>query len=394
MSLRERVNGVRDRVRGAATSRESLAIGVGATAFVVVGVVALFVFGTSEQPITGPGSLGQFAAIAGAITAVVVFVVTWLLVIRRRLRQRTIVGALIDLVALAIAHTVICLLLWLVLGQIMELSFKGALVYAVPAAMLAGGAAAISGYFVFLSAWGMNGMRLAGVLAVFLVVGAVASMMTASDPHWWQKNLSALGMTDDVSSFAFNLTLIVAGLLVTTIARYSTAALVRIPRRVGVEVVRWTLVALGVLLACVGIFPVDKFFILHNSVACGMVVAYLVITVGLRWFIPELPRSFVALGIVFLVVIVVAAIFFVVGYYNLTAVEMIAAVLIFSWLIVFLRIVSATSNDLETAANTQVAAKEAPTVGRHARADVDLTDLDDPAAALALGDAADTAGAS
>ncbi|MHA7985021.1 DUF998 domain-containing protein [Rathayibacter sp. CAU 1779] len=393
MSLRERVDSVRESARGAATSRESVALGVGATAFVIVAVAALFVFGTSEQPITGPGSLGQFASIASAVTAVVVFVVTWLLVVRGRLQQHTIVGVLIDLVALTIAHTVICLLLWLVLGQVMELSFKGAVVYALPAAVLAGGAAAISGYFVFLSAWGMNGMRLAGVLAVFLVLGAVASMITASDPHWWQKNLSALGMTNDVSSFAFNLTLIVAGLLVTTIARYATAALVRIPRRVGVEVVRWLLVALGLLLACVGIFPVDRFFVVHNSVACGMVVAYLVITVGLRWFIPELPRTFVALGIVFLLAIVVAAVFFAVGYYNLTAVEMIAAVLIFSWLIVFLRTVSATSNDLETASHAVEIPREAPTVGRHARADVDLTDLDDPAAALALGDAADTAGA-
>jgi hypothetical protein len=36
-------------------------------------------------------------------------------------------------------------------------------------------------------------------------------------------------------------------------------------------------------------------------------------------------------------VIVVLAVFFVTGYYNLTAVELVAGVLIFSWIIVFLR---------------------------------------------------------
>ncbi|WP_424936468.1 MULTISPECIES: hypothetical protein [Bacteria] len=36
-------------------------------------------------------------------------------------------------------------------------------------------------------------------------------------------------------------------------------------------------------------------------------------------------------------VIALLAILFAVGYYNLTAVELIAAVLIFSWIIVFLR---------------------------------------------------------
>jgi hypothetical protein len=34
---------------------------------------------------------------------------------------------------------------------------------------------------------------------------------------------------------------------------------------------------------------------------------------------------------------VVVAVFFAVGYYNLTAVELVAGLLIFSWIIVFLR---------------------------------------------------------
>ncbi|MGO3234381.1 MAG: hypothetical protein ACTIKT_13020, partial [Microbacterium sp.] len=40
---------------------------------------------------------------------------------------------------------------------------------------------------------------------------------------------------------------------------------------------------------------------------------------------------------VYVAVIALLAIFFVTGYYNLTAVELIAAILIFSWIIVFLR---------------------------------------------------------
>jgi hypothetical protein len=50
-----------------------------------------------------------------------------------------------------------------------------------------------------------------------------------------------------------------------------------------------------------------------------------------------MPRVFVLLGYVFVGVIVLLAIFFAVGYYNLTAVELVAGVLIFSWIIVFLR---------------------------------------------------------
>jgi hypothetical protein len=43
------------------------------------------------------------------------------------------------------------------------------------------------------------------------------------------------------------------------------------------------------------------------------------------------------MGYAYVAVIVLLGIFFATGYYNLTAVELIAAILIFSWIIVFLR---------------------------------------------------------
>jgi len=68
-----------------------------------------------------------------------------------------------------------------------------------------------------------------------------------------------------------------------------------------------------------------------------MTVAFAVIVVGLPWFVRTIPRVFVVLGWIYVLVIVLLGVFFAVGYYNLTAVELIAAVLIFSWIIVFLR---------------------------------------------------------
>ena len=94
------------------------------------------------------------------------------------------------------------------------------------------------------------------------------------------------------------------------------------------------------LLACVGVFPVDAFFLLHNTVATGMTVAFAIIVVGLPWFLRRISRVFVVLGWVYVAVIALLGIFFATGYYNLTAVELIAAVLIFSWIILFLRAAS------------------------------------------------------
>ena len=53
--------------------------------------------------------------------------------------------------------------------------------------------------------------------------------------------------------------------------------------------------------------------------------------------LPRISKVFIALGYAYVAVIVLLAVFFATGYYNLTAVELIPAVLIFSWIIVFLR---------------------------------------------------------
>ena len=69
-------------------------------------------------------------------------------------------------------------------------------------------------------------------------------------------------MSDDISApQRFNLTLIIAGVMVTTIAHYATAFLPHSTpaEKRGRSLVRFGLVLLGILLACVGIFPVDEF---------------------------------------------------------------------------------------------------------------------------------------
>jgi len=250
----------------------------------------------------------------------------------------------VDIAALALAHGVIALLTWTLLADVFERGFVGAEVFAVPLLALSGTAAAISAYVVFYSATHMSLSLLAVVLAVFLVEGVMASTLTSSDPHWWEMNLSALGMTDDLSAFAFNLTLIVAGIIVTTLARYATREIPTTHPR-GARNVRACLIVVGVFLACVGIFHVDEHFWVHNSVATGMAIAFAVAAIRLPVWIPGMPRAFVLLGWLFLAAIAVLGVFFAVGYYTLTAVELVAGLLIFSWIILFLRNAAALQQD-------------------------------------------------
>lgn len=323
-----------------ARARESLALAVGTIAFLVTALVALLVFRFQSAPIAGPDSVGQFAALAGAVTAILGFVAGRYIVSGHPMRAVDV----FDVGALALAHGVIALLTWTLLADIMADSFVGAVVFALPLIVLAGAVAAVTGYTAFLSATHMDLSLLATVLAVFLVEGVIASMLTSSDPLWWQKNLSALGMTDDLSAMAFNLTLVVAGAIVTTLARYATGGIPS-PRAHGVRNVRICLLVVGVFLACVGIFHVDEHFWIHNCVATGMAIAFAVAAIRMPAWIPGMPRGFVVVGWAFLAVIAVLGVFFAVGYYTLTAVELLAGLMIFSWIILFIRSAAALQAD-------------------------------------------------
>lgn len=329
-------------------SLESLSLGFAAVAFVVVALIALAAFGFQAAPIAGPGSVGQFAAIASAAVALVAVIAGRYLLHERGPHGRLHVLDHVDILALAIAHAVIALLGWTLLAVILEQAFIGAEVFALPTLVLSGAAAAMTAYIAFYSASHMDLQLLAAVLAVFLVLGVLASMLTASDPTWWKDNLSALGMTTNVSALAFNLTLIVAGFLVTTLARYATRG-IPTANPVGVGRVRVALIVVGIFLALVGVFPVNLFFGIHTGVASGMVVAYGVLVIGLPRWITGMPRAFVLIGWLFLAVTLVLALLFAIGYYTLTAVELVAGILVFTWIVLFIRNASALEQDARPA---------------------------------------------
>jgi hypothetical membrane protein len=347
-------------------SLESSALLVGAVAFVLAAIAAAIAFWGRDLPIAGPGSIGQFVALGAAVITIPVFMAARALRDADardggRARRPDVPGVRphwYDIGALALAHAVIALLGWLGIASLLDRSFTGAVVFTFPAIMLAAVAIAVTAYAIFLTAMSLTLMRLSVTLVVFLAVGTLASMLSATDPLWWQKNLSTLGVSDDISALAFNLTLIIAGVIVTTIAHFATAGIpAGTPKEVrGRNVVRGGLVLIGVLLACVGIFPVDRFLAIHNLSATGMVIVYVVLVIGLRRFIPAMPRVFVLLGYVFVGVIVVLAVLFATGYYNLTAVELVAFLLVFSWLVVFLR---NTSGMVQQRAESSAAASTA-----------------------------------
>ncbi|WP_247597356.1 hypothetical protein [Leifsonia sp. PS1209] len=348
-------------------SAEGAAIVAGGGAFVLALVVALPLFWGASLAIAGPDSLGQFVAIAAGVIAALAYVAgrLWTREGPRPFRApaaastegdragRATAADVFDTIVIALAHGVIALLGWLALSAVLDNGFQDATVYFLSAAALAAVACAVTAYIVFLSSVQMDLMRLSTVLAVFVIVGILTAMLSAPDPHWWMLHLSALGMSSSVSSFSFNLTLIIAGVIVTALARYATdtrglvapaddrpearrsrAALIR---------VRVALILIGVLLAGVGLFPLNVSAVLHNVSAVGMVLTFSLVVFWVRAALPQAPASFFVLGYVFFATIVVMLLFYVVGYYVLTATELVAGVVVFSWLIVYLRVSGAAT---------------------------------------------------
>ncbi|MGO4594532.1 DUF998 domain-containing protein [Leifsonia sp. 2TAF2] len=340
--------------RAAALNLEGAAIVIGGIALVVGVLVSLPFFWGRSVPIAGPSSLSQLLAIVAGVVGVLAYVVgrlwhrTALSPFGGRPDRepgatsapRSIGGAgVFDTVVIALAHGIIALLGWIVLGAVLADSFTDAVVYFVSATVLTGVAVGVTAYAVFLSATRMDLMRMSSVLAVFAIVGLLVAMLSAPDPHWWKLHLSALGMSDSISSLTFNVTLILAGLMLAAIARYATdLSGTAVGPRSAILRVRVCLILIGVFLAGVGLFPLDVSQVLHNVSAVGMLIAFSLLIFWVPKALPEAPRPFLIFGYACFGAVALAAIFFVTGYYVLTATELIAGVIVLGWLTVYLRV--------------------------------------------------------
>lgn len=340
-----------------ATGTESRAIVYAIAGFIIGGLVGLFVL-ADTVPISGRGSLGDATAVTCAILALVVFVASYLLSLgqpgREWFREIHLARKILNVAALGFAHAAIALLAWAVLFVVFQQAFIDAEISRFFGAVLLGAASTVTCYLVYLSGSLMTTSRLILTLVAFLALGVVTSMLTTSDPYWWQKNISALGTGDNFSGATFNLTLLIAGILLSSLADYLTSDLTRSTLMPGVDdaglrvranQIKIALIVLGVCLAGVGVFPVDDRQLIHIAVSIGMVLAFGFLVIRLPWLVPGLPRAFFLVGYIFLAIIVFASVLFFVGYWALTAMELIAFAFVFTWLIVLIRNVAAAESD-------------------------------------------------
>lgn len=308
-------------------------------------IAETLVFPAPRAPLWGESSVGVVAALSSAVLGGAVFAAAYVLAnrgtVRWRLRGR--LRRILDLTGLTFTAAGVALLLVSSVYAVLQLAFRDLDLDRASATAIAAATVGAFCYALVALAEEITSTRLATLLGLFLIAGTFGAMLNADDPSWWQHNFSTLGMGGASSASLFNLTVIVAGLVLVTLADYLTIDLrprlrQATLRRRSVLVVRVLLVAVGLCLVGVGVVPVSVSVAAHNAFAYTLLAGFGVLIVAAPILLDDLSPSFGTTSIVFAgILVVVALLFWPIGYFNLTAVEFIAVLVVFTWVIAFTR---------------------------------------------------------
>ncbi|KRK35421.1 hypothetical protein [Loigolactobacillus bifermentans] len=177
-------------------------------------------------------------------------------------------------------------------------------------------------------------------LMLVIIGGTLIAMAANGQRRWWQYNLSFLGTKLASNSWQFNLTLIFSALIVVALVDHLFILLrERYGASARLQVLRVLMTLMAVDLGLIGVFPNDqRYHWLHDQVANLLIYFALVIMISLHWLLPQIPKSFLQLSLLLGGVLVGLDIAFqVVGYLSLTAFELSAFSLAFSWVLLLFR---------------------------------------------------------
>lgn len=357
---------------GADLRVETEAVVAGVIAAVAGAIVALVLFLGTLTPLWTLGrSVGVVAGLSVLVAGVVGSATAYLRSRRspgqewRRHLPRW--KSIVDVTTVALVHASIGAILTVAIFVVLQRSFAGLEVDAFIGTLSVVASAGFAAYLVYSSASTITTRKMSTLLVSFMAVATLASISAVEDPMWWQYHFSQLGISDDFSATLFNGTLIVAGFFVTTFSLYLSRDLTTLVDR-GVLVRRWAprfygsvFVILGLMLAGVGLFPLDVSIAMHNGCAAGMAASFAAMVLGSPAILHGLPRRFfVFCYATFGLLIGGFLLYAPIAYWNLTAFELVAFSLIFGWITVFIRFVNALTTHPSDAPPSSPSATEPP----------------------------------
>ncbi|USS87995.1 DUF998 domain-containing protein [Fructilactobacillus hinvesii] len=179
---------------------------------------------------------------------------------------------------------------------------------------------------------------LVDLLILMIIGGLLISMLANGNRQWWKHNISFLGTSKAIDSWQFNLTFIVSALLMLALVDYLFVSLKPLHwPRLRTFALRGLLTLLAIDALAVGLISNNRqipwMHYWHDQFAWAMALVIILLIGGIKWLLPRIPNSFMwnSYLIVFLI-IVVSFLFRHVHYLSLTAFEILASALSFSWI--------------------------------------------------------------
>lgn len=320
-----------------------------AVCFAAGATVGTVVLWGVARPFSGDGSvIIPIVLVAGAIAAVAFLVST-------RMHRAGETGPMppwqewvshISATAVTAAIAGVTALGVLLAGEVLAVGLEGLTLPAPAAGVFSGVASALGGRLAFRTGVRLRTQDIAGLLTSFLVIGTLFAMLTATDPAWWERSFSDLGI--GAGGWAFNGTAVIAGLLIATTGSYLGRDLHRMlgdPALPRIAAIVLTWAGAGLALAAVGLLPLDRVRIAHAIAAfstLGLIVAATVLTtLLLREVVMLRVLTVVLVGLI----VVAAVIAFGFRMLSVAALEAIIVGLVLLWLTTLVQLLCVLAPD-------------------------------------------------
>ena len=344
------------------------------------------VFSGERPALAGDLSIQFYASIIGGVAAGISFLLGYSLNARMAniwLGQRPRVRQLVDTLALLVVHSSIAVMAALGLFRVFQEAFIGLTVDHIAGATLLAVVGGVASYFSFNSGARVTAFSLSTLLAIFMASGVLVSMIFAENPFWWHVMFSELGTGQAglTSFWTFNTTLVVSGVIITTLTAFLTRDLEiwgehqrkqvaerlakrarlhrrssgRIPLRTRVSntlsgyirtpriiLLRVGMISMGVSLAAIGLIPMSLHHDGHVMATAAFGAFFLLLLLSTPYVLPGFPQIFFLFSYLAAAALVGAFLLWKpVGYWNLTSMELIGVAILFAWLVVFVRNIAA-----------------------------------------------------
>lgn len=335
------------------TRVESLALAVAAGGAVIGVAVGLSVL-PDPAALSGNRSIGQIASMcalsaAGTAAALVLLFTTpraqpWMRTVRWWRRIPMVLGTGLMMGGLA-------LLMTSAMYAVFQQAFRGLALDRWAGTFWVMITTAGWAYAAVTAAATLSSSSLSSLLALFLISGILAAALTSPNPYWWERFFSDLGAQPGRSGLAFNLTLLLAGMALIAVAEFVSHDVAVWADRTGearwkARVIRSVLALLGVLVAIVALIPMDVNRSVHDAAAQSLVLVFAGATLLFPILLRRMPGGLTLVTAVALVLLLALMLLFKpVRYLNMTAFEMGAGAIVYTWLVLLVRMVAAAAQE-------------------------------------------------